>query len=296
MQIRWLQTFVTAAKYENYRLTSERLYISQPTVTVHIGQLEETLGCQLFQKSGRNIALTDSGKHFLPHAERILLEYHDGLHSLSSWQQGYARKMTIAVSPLIAASILSYIVKEFMKNHPHIEVVIQVVDSDEIGELVERKDAQLGISRMKAIQPSLTSEILYEDPVTLVVPHDGGDNDSSPPIELKELLQNEVLLTHNHPLYWDDLITAVRKIEPHVRTMVVSQVNVTKRFIEEGIGFSFLPMSAVKREILEGRVLEVFTHELDLPIAHTYLIQKDSNQETRQFIDFVSRYHLGSQT
>ncbi|MGP4081430.1 LysR family transcriptional regulator [Pseudalkalibacillus sp. R45] len=294
MQIRWLQTFVIAAKYENYRVASEKLFISQPTITVHIHHLEEGLGCKLFKKNGRNISLTESGKHYLPFAHAMLRSFNDGMESLSSWQQGYERKLTLAVSPLIAASILSYVVKEFMNEHPHIEVGIQVAESNEISSLVYEQKADLGISRTKAIHPGLHCVTLYEDPVITVAAHDGGDSETSPPIELQELLSQDVLLTHNHPLYWDDLVSRVRMLQPSVRTMVVTQVNVAKRFIEEGIGFSFLPRSSVKRELLEGRILEIHTDALQLPIAHTYLIQKDTNEEIQQFIEFINRYHLGA--
>ncbi|MCF6409328.1 LysR family transcriptional regulator [Pseudalkalibacillus salsuginis] len=294
MHIRWLQTFVIAAKYENYRLASEKLFIAQPTVTVHIQHLEEALGCKLFKKNGRNISLTESGKHFLPYAQQILDSYNGGLESLSNWQQGYERKLTIAVSPLIAASILSYVIKAFMKEHPHIEVGIQVAESNEISSLVYEQKADLGISRMSAIHPGLECKALYKDPIIAVSAHDGGDSETSPPIELKELLRNDVLLTHNHPLYWDDLISRIRMIEPAVRTMSVTQVNVTKRFIEEGIGFSFLPQSTVKRELLEGRILEVHAGMLELPVAYTYLIQKETTEEMERFITFINQYHFGS--
>ncbi|GAA3332002.1 hypothetical protein GCM10020331_090790 [Ectobacillus funiculus] len=51
MDIKWLQTFVTAAEYENFRKTSEILYISQPTVTLHIKKnLELLLETSLFEK------------------------------------------------------------------------------------------------------------------------------------------------------------------------------------------------------------------------------------------------------
>ncbi|WP_257352013.1 LysR family transcriptional regulator [Pseudalkalibacillus decolorationis] len=293
MQINWLRTFIVAAECENFRLASEKLFISQPTVTVHIHHLEQVLGIKLFEKNGRNIELTPAGKHYIYHAKKVVQGYNQGLQSLSSWQQGYDRKLTLAVSPLIASSILSYIVKRFMERFPQIEVVVQVYESQEIGNKVMLGDANLGISRIKPIQPELTCEALYEDPVILIAQHDGGDPESSPPIELNDLLRNDVLLTHNHPLYWDDLLTGVRSIYPHLRTMVVSQVHVTKRFIEEGIGFSFLPRSSVRRELLEGRVLEVHTQDVRLPMTYTYLVQKDQSEEVQQFIEFVSRYYLG---
>lgn len=75
MDFKWLHTFVTAAKYENFRKTAETLFISQPTVTVQIKLLEEELGCQLFTRKGRSIHLTKEGRAYLPFALRLLEDY-----------------------------------------------------------------------------------------------------------------------------------------------------------------------------------------------------------------------------
>lgn len=54
--------------------------------------------------------------------------------------------------------------------------------------------------------------------------------------------------------------------------MVVTQVDVTKRLIEEGLGVSFLPLSAVWRELQERRLWQVPTPGLELPTAATYVV------------------------
>jgi LysR family transcriptional repressor of citA len=291
LDIKWLRTFVTAAHYENFRHAAEVLYLAQPTVTIHIKHLEESVGSLLFERSGRNVLLTSAGRRFLPHAKRILDIFDHGVHDLLSWRQGYNRKLTLAVSPLIAASILPSIVRRFIAQHPDIEVVVQVTESKEIGEAISTGNADVGLSRMTPGQLDLSFKKLYEDPVVLVAPHDGGEAENSPPIDIVQLLQEQTVLTHNHPEYWDDLMTEIRRKNNHIRAMVVSQVHITKRFIEEGLGVSFLPRSTVRREVMEGRLLEVLTDSIRLPLAATYLVIKKETPEIETFASFLSHLY-----
>lgn len=291
MDIKWLRTFVIAAQYENFRQTAEVLFLAQPTVTIHIKHLEEVIGTALFERTGRNIILTTAGHRFLPHAKLMLDSFDKGVHDLQSWKQGYDRKLTLAVSPLIASSILPSIIRRFISSYPEIEVVVQVMDSVEIGESVSKGISDLGLSRMLPSQSELFSKMLYKDPVILVAPHDGGDIETSLPLDLEEVLQVQMLLINNHPGYWDDLLAELRKHNYRLRTMVVSQVNITKRFIEEGLGVSFLPRSTIRRELMEGRLLEVHTQEIHLPIAATYIVKRKETPEVTAFSTFLDQLY-----
>lgn len=71
--------------------------------------------------------------------------------------------------------------------------------------------------------------------------------------------------------------------------MKVSQVHVTKRFIEEGLGCSFLPLSAVRRELAEGRMLEGELPSLELPVVSTYLLTKSPSPETMALEETILR-------
>lgn len=291
MNIRWFRTFVTAAEVENFRQTAERLYLAQPTVTVHIKHLEKELGTLLFERVGRHIVLTKAGRHFLPYAKKILKEYDTGIHDLMSWHQGYEKKLKLAVSPLIADSFLPHIIRQFAKKYRDVEVMINVVESKEIGGTIEKGIAELGLSQMKPFQLSLSTDILQQEPVVCVAPHDGGDIESSPPLDIHELFDNQVLLTHNHPEYWDDLLTDIRIKNFRFRTMGISQVHVTKRFIEEGLGFSFLPRSSVRRELIEGRILEVDAPTLSLPKATTYVVTRDRTEVISKFKESLDEFY-----
>ena len=86
-----------------------------------------------------------------------------------------------------------------------------------------------------------------------------------------DLIGRHLLLTGNHPIYWDPLLVAVSRRQPHLRTLAVDRVDVTKRLLEEGLGVSFLPLSSVVRELAEGRLVTVPV-DMELPTAATYLI------------------------
>lgn len=291
IDIQWLKTFAATAHLENFRRAAEQLFLAQPTVTMHIKHLEELLGIMLFERKGRNVFLTEAGKRFLPYARQMLDSLESGVHDLESWRQGYKRKVTIAVSPLVAASMLPMIVRRFLAGYPDIEIVIEVMESVDIRGAILGGQADIGLTRMRTAYSDMEQLKLNEDPVILVAPHDGGDAEGTPPLDLEQLLQRYLILTHNHPEYWDELLSAIRRRYPRIRTMKVSQVHVTKRFIEEDLGISFLPRSTVIREVLEGRVLEVHTDEIAMPVASTYLIHKTDKEEVGAFMRFIQDFY-----
>lgn len=292
MDFKWLHTFVTAAKYENFRKTAEELFISQPTVTVQIRLLEDELGSPLFERDGRKVMLTEAGRRFLPKAKQLLHLYEDGMTDLDRFRQGYSQTLTLAMSPLIAESIMPYVLKRYMSLHPEIEISVQVLDSKQIADVVKNGEVDLGLSRLHINDSDVLCRPLYEDPVILVVPHDGRDSETAPPLDAEELLSKHYLITHNHPEYWDGLIHTLRAQIPAIRTMAVSQVHVTRRFIIEGLGISFLPSSTVRRELLEGRLLEAPCPFLDMPVAKTYAILKHENPKETQFLQFLSQFRF----
>lgn len=292
MDLQWLNTFVTAAECGNFRRAAELLYISQPSVTVHIQQLEKNIGVQLFQREGRRIKLTEAGRRYYLHAKELLEKYERGLEDLHSFSQGYTTELSLGISPLIADTILPFVIKSYTNEHPEVEISIKVLDSSDIEEAVLKEVVDLGLSCLNSLHPNLYSELLYKDRVLLIAPHDGRDDETAPPMEEDELFSQYYLFTHNHPSYWDDVCKAVKSKYPSIKMMKVSQIHITKRFIVEGLGISFLPESTVRRELLEGRLLEIYHHSFNLPEANTYAIMKFKHSKQTEFLEFLSNYRI----
>lgn len=232
MDIKWLKTFIVAAKYENFRKTSEELFLTQPAITKHIKRLEENLSIQLFDRIGNKVTLTSAGHHFLPFAKDMIEKYEEGLDDFESWKQGYKRKLIIATAPQIASSFL----------------------------------------------PSLLESVI------LVGPKECKDIYT---FDEKTILQNYRLITHNHPDYWDNLLNNLKRFYPTIRTMKVNQVEVTKRFIEEGLGVSYLPYTAIKDEIARNKLAEIKPDKIIVPTSSTYVLTKVETTEVSIFTKFL---------
>lgn len=292
MEFQWLNTFVVAAKCGNFRRAAELLYISQPSVTVHIKQLEKHLGVQLFEREGRKVKLTEVGRRYYHHAQELLTTYEKGMEDLHSFSQGYTTELKLAISPLIADTILPFVIKSYTNKHPEVGISIQVLESSDIEAAVLMEEVDLGLSCLGSVHLNVSSELLYADRILLVAPHDGRDTEMASPLEEEELFSQYYLFTHNHPSYWEDLCHVVKAKYPSIKMMKVSQIHITKRFISEGLGISFLPESTVRRELLEGRLLEVFDHSFQLPEARTFAIMKYKHSKQVEFLEFLSHYRI----
>ncbi len=156
MDFKWLHTFVTAAKYENFRKTAETLFLSQPTVTVHIKLLEKEISCKLFQRSGRKIQLTEEGKAYVPFAMRLLEDYENSMAELHRVRQGYSHTLTLAVSPLIADTVLPSVMKRYTEDNKETEMTVTIFESEEIASQIRNGSADIGLSCLKVQSSSLT--------------------------------------------------------------------------------------------------------------------------------------------
>ncbi|RLQ95459.1 LysR family transcriptional regulator [Falsibacillus albus] len=292
MEMKWLHTFISAAKHENFRKASEELFISQPSVSIHIKLIEEELSCKLFNKKGRNILLTEEGKRFLPHAVSMIDQYDKSLLEIHRMKQGYSQSLNLGISPLIADTIMPFVLKQFMNAFPAVEISVQIIESLAIESAVHKGEVDIGLSCLQIQNADLICRLLYEDPVIFVAPHDGRDSETAPPLDVLELLADYHLITHNHPDYWDKLLRTIRTKAAGLKTMTVSQVHVTKRFIVEGLGVSFLPSSTVRRELMEGRLLEVPCTGFQMPTAKTFAVLKYEHSLEKKFLEFLSQYRI----
>ncbi|WP_339251397.1 LysR family transcriptional regulator [Sporosarcina sp. FSL W8-0480] len=293
MDTQWLRTFIIAAEELNFRKASEKLMLSQPSVTVQIRLLEEHLGIQLFDRINRRVSLTEAGRLFYDEAIGLMQKLDESVDRLHAFAQGYRRNWTIAISPLMAETILPYFLRTFMERHGEVELTIRVEESEMIERLVDSGEVNLGISALNATLKDIESHRIYEDPIVFVMPTDSYDEESGPQIDVKEALINNYLLTHHHPVYWDELLFTLNKHIPGIRTMKVTQTHIAKRFIQEGIGVSFLPHSIVRRELMEGRLMRPYFDLFPLPSVATFILLKKKGDLEEEFIREISGFYFG---
>lgn len=114
MNLTQLRYFVKLAEFEHYGRASKELFISQPALSNAIKQLEADLGFKLFERRGRNVALTDQGREFKLHVNNALRELDKGIN-LESNEEGKSR-IGLASVPSINKEFLPEILSSFEKE------------------------------------------------------------------------------------------------------------------------------------------------------------------------------------
>jgi len=280
MNIYWLQTFIKTAETENFREASEELYLSQPSVTKQIQRLEDRLDIRLFERNGKSVRLTPAGLAFLPHAKEIIASFNQNMEEFDAWKQGYTKKLAIACAPQIASAFLPPRLKQFVARFPTIDVHVDIAKSYDIGEKVGSGMVDIGLARMPSAYVNTASIPIHKESVVLAGPVIDQADEAF-------LLANYRILAHNHPSYWEELLKELKKQNPHLKIMTVSQVDVTKRFIEAGLGISYLPESMIREEQLAGKLSVYPSLAAQKQESVTYLVEKTVTEEARVFKQFL---------
>lgn len=151
--LKQLETFVAVAESNSFRQASQKLNLSQSTVTSHIQHLERELGVPVFHRTTRAIRLTEAGRTLLSRATQTI----EGLEGIvanfreeASVEHGDIR---IVSAPSFACSIFPDLLANFHARYPKVTVRFREAFAHDILEAVRREEADFGIGPMVDGQP-----------------------------------------------------------------------------------------------------------------------------------------------
>lgn len=158
MDIHWLNTFVALAKHQHFGKTAAALHMTQPNVSFHLKQLEQTTRVKLIERTP--FRLTQAGERLLKTAEQTLMDLQmcqADLNAINELNQG---KLTIAASDIISRLLLISPFQSFKKDYPGIELSLFNTTSSQATELVKSAKADLGfVIAQKESQPLHFTEL-----------------------------------------------------------------------------------------------------------------------------------------
>ncbi|GEB28960.1 LysR family transcriptional regulator [Enterococcus casseliflavus] len=117
MNLQHLKYFDVLAREEHYTRSSKLLNITQPSLSNAISLLEDELGVQLFEKNGRNVALTKPGKIFHEHVIRTLENLDSGIDTVTKISKGFGH-ISFAFLQVLGTSYVPKVTKQFLEANP----------------------------------------------------------------------------------------------------------------------------------------------------------------------------------
>ena len=127
MTIRHLRIFAAVVDCGTMHAAAQKLYLSQPTITQAVKELEEHYGCLLFERYGRRLMITPAGQELLGHARELLGIYERMEQSMK--QQAGQKLLRIGATVILAEQLLVPLIRAFEGQNPEVRVEVLVDNS-----------------------------------------------------------------------------------------------------------------------------------------------------------------------
>lgn len=123
-----LTAFVKVAELGSYTRAAEALDLSRTLLSRRVMALEESLGARLIQRTPRRLHLTEAGERYLARAQAILLALEEAANEVGSGLQSVSGRLRINGPMSFGTRYLAPEVARFMRDHPHLEVRLDLND------------------------------------------------------------------------------------------------------------------------------------------------------------------------
>ena len=166
MTIRHLRIFIAVAECKKMSLAAKKLYISQPTVSQAIRELEEHYGVRLFERLSKKLYITESGKFLLFHAKNIVAQF-DNLEE--SMKTNYQKEtLRIGASLTVGAILLSNVLIDLESFNPNLDTYAYVNNTSVIEKKLLESSLDVAIVEGKVKSQDLISIPMIDDYLVLV--------------------------------------------------------------------------------------------------------------------------------
>lgn len=172
MDLATLEAFLAIADSGSFSAAGERLYLTQPAVSKRIAALEAQLGRRLFDRIGRDVALTEAGQALLPRARRILAELDDTRRALGNLDDQVDGRLSLATSHHIGLHRLPPLLRAFSQAHPAVALDLQFLDSEQAWAEVLAGRVELALTTLGPATSPLRAVPVWDDPLEFVVAPD----------------------------------------------------------------------------------------------------------------------------
>ncbi|MCR3759799.1 LysR family transcriptional regulator [Clostridium felsineum] len=173
MDFKELQYVLAIAKNNSISKAAKELYISQPSLSKYLQNLERNLNIRLFDRMGNNFILTYAGERYIECAKdilRIKKNLDDEFFDIVNQKKG---RLNIACSIVRSPYLIPQTIPKFKEIYPNVEVnFLEETESNELDRLVSNGEVDVAIFNYSKDNPMLQCELLKNEEITLVVSRD----------------------------------------------------------------------------------------------------------------------------
>ncbi|HWH06353.1 MAG TPA: LysR family transcriptional regulator, partial [Gaiellaceae bacterium] len=259
MDTRQLAAFCAVVDCKSFSQAAERLGVSQPAVSLQIRALEERVGRQLLDRSGRRVEPTEAGRRLYRDAQRLLALEEQLFEHAAAEDDGVLRgRLQIGASSGPGETVLPLLLCEFHRVHREVRIALSVSDTQTVVDLVAARELELGVVGAARRHRSVAFEPFFRDELVLACP--AGHPFAGRTVSLDELRGEPLILMQEgagvRQVVEDELRRArVRLRDLDVRLELGLQESV-RSAVRAGYGLAFISRSALEADLAASTLAE----------------------------------------
>ena len=243
MNYNYLRYFSVLAQVEHYTLAAARLGISQPSLSSAIHNLEAELGgVKLFEKSGRNVRLTEEGRYYREQVDTALQQLHLATQTLHESKVSAPVLVRLGLVSGASNSLVANEITEYTKENPRIRFQLTEGSAAELMDMVRQEKLDMALVDTTNRDRSLHFRKLCQQNFYVALPKDH-------PYAERENLMYQDLQGQPQVAFHYDAETTFEQWAAGNTEKIVCAVNTAQTalsLVEAGFGFCFLPESCVR--------------------------------------------------
>ena len=273
--LRQLQVFEKVASHLNYSRAAEELYLSQPAVSMQIRQLEGHIGLPLFEQMGKKIFLTEAGRELFHYSRNIaqqLAEMEAVFDEMKGLEQGRLTLSVVNTANYFTPKLLA----EFCRQHPNINVILQVANRAAVLKQLADNSTDLAIMGQPPEGLDISAESFMKNPLVVIAAPD------HPLAKLKRIklarLAQETFLSRepgSGTRSAMERVFAEHQIQPRI-SMEMETNEAIKQAVQAGMGLGILSLHSIELE-LETKRLAMLKVE-HFPLLRHWFVAHRSNK------------------
>ena len=271
MELRYLEIFCKVVEHGSFSRAAEALYLTQPTVSIHIKALEDELSTRLLDRLGRKVVPTSAGEVLYGYARNIMKVRDEARLALDQFGGRMKGTLSVGASTIPGEYIVPAYLARFKSLYPEVYPSLKIADTRDIYGAVADGAVDLGVVGSSAKERNIATEKFLDDELVLAAPPDF----KKELITKKELGGLPVILREQGSGSRASLEESLRKngIKPEDLN-IAGEIGSTQAMVQavtSGMGLSFISRLAVKGPARFGLLREVRVPGLKI-MRHFYII------------------------
>jgi DNA-binding transcriptional LysR family regulator len=252
MTIHHLQVFLEVYRTQNITEASEKLHITQPTVTRTVQEIERYYGVRLFDRINCRIYRTEGSEQFYAQALHIVELFDSMEKEMKNWDEFGALRVGSTIT--LGNVMLPEIVSEFMKRHPGFHLKVRISNGADLQQALINNHLDIALIEGGVTEEQLLKEAFHEDRLVLILPP-GSPLMKKKNLKLEDLADEKFIMRETGSMgrsFVDDTFRfhemAMNPIWESASTQAII------RAVHAGLGISFLPEKLIGEAAEKGDI------------------------------------------